>query len=182
MQKLLAIPSMFERGKDIWILLARIVIASPFLLSGFTKLLSFVQTIPAGEQSVRAVDFLATYLAQSFPFFASMASVSPKMVVAAILIAGLVEIAGGIFIAVGAWTKLSALVMILYTILVSLVFHTGWSLTTVDGQLQLVTFVKNMAIVGGFIMILINGAGAISVDSMRNKQSPGIGIGQRPMI
>ena len=176
LQRLSGFGDSFERMSDTWSLLVRVLIASPFLLSGSTKLLSFVQTLSANGQDIRAVDFLATYLAQSFPFFGALSSVSPQLVVIAILLAGVVELVGSVMIVFGAYTRLSALVLILFTLLVNVIFHTGWSLSTVDGQLQLVNFVKNLAIVGGFLMLMVSGPGRYSVEALLKPRVP-VGMG-----
>ena len=59
---------------------------------------------------------------------------------------------------VGYKTKWTALIMALFTFVVAIIFHTDFS----DG-VQLM-FLKDIAIAGGFMIIIVNGPGKISLD------------------
>ena len=56
-------------------------------------------------------------------------------------------------------TKFSALILALFSMLLALVFHTNFS-----NQMQLMSFLKNLALSGGFLIIFINGGGKFSID------------------
>lgn len=74
----------------------------------------------------------------------------------------LTEIAGGLLIALGCLTRLVAFVMAGFTLLTALFFHTDFA----DPD-QMVHFLKNIAIAGGFFSLVAFGAGAWSVDAQR---------------
>ena len=71
-----------------------------------------------------------------------------------------VEILFPILLIVGYYTKFSALVLSLFTLALAVIFHTDFS-----NQMQLMSFLKNIAIAGGFLIILVYGPGKYSLDS-----------------
>ena len=71
----------------------------------------------------------------------------------------IVEILFPLLVIIGYKTKSSALILALFSLLLALVFHTDFS-----NQMQLMSFLKNFAIAGGFLIIFIRGAGKYSID------------------
>jgi len=70
-----------------------------------------------------------------------------------------VEILFPLLLIVGYKTKLAALVMTLFTLTVAIIFHTDFS----DGM-QLIFFLKDIAIAGGFMIIFTYGSNKFSID------------------
>ena len=70
-----------------------------------------------------------------------------------------VEILFPLLLIVGYKTRLAALVMALFTLTVAIIFHTDFS----DGM-QLISFLKNIAIAGGFMIIIAYGSNKFSID------------------
>ena len=71
----------------------------------------------------------------------------------------LTELGGGLLILVGWQTRIVAFLMAGFTLLAALLFH----FKTGDRN-QMIHFMKNIAIAGGFLSLVANGAGAWSVD------------------
>ena len=69
------------------------------------------------------------------------------------------EILFPLLLIVGYKTKWTALIMALFTFVVAIIFHTDFS----EGM-QLMLFLKDIAIAGGFMIIIVNGPGKISLD------------------
>jgi len=69
------------------------------------------------------------------------------------------EIFGAIAIIVGFKTKVFAFLLAGFSIISAVLFHMNFS-----DQMQSVLFMKNMAIAGGFLFLLVNGAGMYSLD------------------
>ena len=78
------------------------------------------------------------------------------------VVVGLIELLGGLAILVGFQTRIAAWVLAIFTIATALVAHTGWA-----DQNQMIHFLKNLAIAGGFLLLASSGAGAYSVDARR---------------
>ena len=63
----------------------------------------------------------------------------------------ILEILFPILLIIGYKTRFSALIMALFTLTVALIFHTNF-----DNQMELVIFLKDIAIAGGFLIIAAN--------------------------
>ena len=78
----------------------------------------------------------------------------------------ILEILFPLLLIVGYKTKLAAFVMALFTFTVAIIFHTDFS-----KGMEMVFFLKDLAIAGGFIMIFVYGANKISLDHfLKSKQ------------
>ncbi|UTW04132.1 DoxX family protein [Amphritea atlantica] len=75
-----------------------------------------------------------------------------------------VEVLGGMAIVIGLFTRLAALGLAVFSIASALIFHFNLA-----DQTQFVMFWKNIAIAGGFLLLVANGPGAYSVDAWRKK-------------
>jgi len=78
----------------------------------------------------------------------------------------IIEVLFPTLLIIGYKTRLSAIVLASFTILLALIFHTDFS-----SQIQLTQFLKNLAIAGGFIIIFVYGPDKYSIDYMlKSKQ------------
>ena len=78
----------------------------------------------------------------------------------------IVEILFPLFLIIGYKTRLTALVMTLFTFTVAIIFHTDFTEGT-----QMVFFLKDLAIAGGFMIIFAYGPNRISLDYfLKSKQ------------
>ena len=80
----------------------------------------------------------------------------------ALIIAMAIELLGGISLLFGLKTKWVAWTLIIYTALLTLIFHTKLADPT-----QMVQFLKNLAIIGGLILIANYGPGQFSLDKKK---------------
>ena len=69
------------------------------------------------------------------------------------------EIVFPILLIVGYKTRFSASIMALFTLTVALIFHTNF-----DNQMELIIFLKDFAIAGGFLIIAANEPKICSID------------------
>ena len=72
------------------------------------------------------------------------------------------ELGGGILLLVGFQTRIMALLFAGFCLASAYLFH-----FTPDDQMQMISFMKNIAIAGGMLLLVIYGAGAWSVDAWR---------------
>jgi putative oxidoreductase len=72
----------------------------------------------------------------------------------------ILEVGGGLSILLGYKAKWGALALIIFIIPATLIFHTNFS-----DQTQMIMFMKNIAILGGLVLIVANGAGSLSLDN-----------------
>jgi putative oxidoreductase len=133
---------------DAVILLARLFLATLFLIFGWRKLTDFSGTV---SQIVR----------DGVPMPALAAGVSIFM-----------ELPVAFAIAVGAFTRPSALLMTAYTLGTSLVEHRYWTMKGPDYVDKMEAFYKNLSIMGGFLLLYIAGAGRYSIDVLCGITAP----------
>ena len=110
-------------------LVGRILLASIFVISGLAKIADWT-----GNSA-----YMAAQGMQLVPFFLAAAI--------------LVEIIGGLAIILNYKTRAIALLLFLYLIAVTLIFHDFWSVTGTERQTQMVHFLKNLSIMGGLLIL-----------------------------
>ena len=73
--------------------------------------------------------------------------------------ATILEILFPLFLIVGYKTKWAASIMALFTFAVAIIFHTDFT-----EEIQMIFFLKDIAIAGGFMIVVAHGPGKISLD------------------
>jgi putative oxidoreductase len=121
-------------------LFGRLLLSVIFILSGASKIMGWNQTaeMMAGEGMVAVTFFLAASIA--------------------------VELIGGLCLLLGCGTRLGATALFLFLIPVTVIFHDFWAYQGREQQEQMIHFLKNLAIMGGLLVVVGAGAGAWSVD------------------
>ena len=76
----------------------------------------------------------------------------------------ILEIAGPVLIIIGYKTKLAAGLLSLFCIATAFIFHNDFG-----NQMQLTSFLKNIALAGGFLILFVNGAKGFSLDNKFKK-------------
>ena len=76
----------------------------------------------------------------------------------------ILEIAGPVLIIIGYKTKLAAGLLSLFCIATAFIFHNDFA-----NQMQLTSFLKNVALAGGFLILFVNGAKGLSLDNKFKK-------------
>jgi putative oxidoreductase len=66
----------------------------------------------------------------------------------------LIEVAGGLMLITGYRARLAAIVIALFLIPVTMVFHGFWSADAASFQNQLTQFLKNLSILGGMLLVI----------------------------
>ena len=117
-------------------LIARIFISSVFLLSGYNKIFSFDGT----------VTWMEGYGVPGFLLW-------PTIVLEIIL---------PILIIVGYKTKISSILLAIFSIATALIFHLDF-----DNQMQVIALLKNFGLAGGFIFIAVNGPKDWAIDKKK---------------
>ena len=75
------------------------------------------------------------------------------------------EIVGGLAIILGWKARIFSFLLAGFCMLSAIVFHSNFA-----DQNEMINFMKNIAIAGGFLTITINGAGSFSLDGRLNQQ------------
>ena len=125
--------------QDTAALVGRIALALIFIVSGFSKIAGFAGT--AG-------------------FMAKAGLPMPEVLLALTI---LIELGGGLLIAVGYNARWAALAIAAFIVPVTLVFHNPVG----ADQTNMIMFMKNISIIGGMLFVYAFGPGAFSIDERR---------------
>lgn len=135
------------------ILVARLCISLIFILSGIAKLFSWHET----ESLVLSVfcDWQAHlgFSQTAQECLTSMIGWTPVLTAAAALF----ELVGGLLLLLNIKAKLGATLLVLVLIPATLLFHSFWFLEGPARELQQIMFLKNLAILGGLLLVLVHG-------------------------
>jgi putative oxidoreductase len=124
--------------KNPLLLVSRVLLALVFVVAGIGKITGF-----SG-----AVGYIAS------------AGVPMPEVMAVIAI--IFELGGGVALLFGYHSRIAAKVLIIFTLVATLIFHTDFS-----DQMQQVQFLKNLAVIGGLLQIYVHGCQAWRVPWQR---------------
>jgi len=126
--------------KDWAALLGRIVLAVIFVVSGFGKLTGFDGTVG---------------------YIAGKGLPVPQLLAAVSI---LIELGAGLAIVIGWKTRWAALAFIVFLIVITPIFHNYWAVPQEQMMGQQINFMKNLSILGGFLLLLGFGPGRYSLD------------------
>lgn len=96
-----------------------------------------------------------------------MAEHGVKMIEPLLALAIVLELGAGLALAAGFRTRLIALILFVYTLVVSFQMHDFWTLSGEAAQTEMQLFMKNIGIAGGLLVLVGLGAGGWSYDSRR---------------
>lgn len=126
--------------KDIFDLVARILISAIFLFEAYDSIAFY------GKTKNTMTEYGLTWQ-QDF------------LLIAAICLL----LVGGVFLLIGYRSGLAAIFLMLYWIPVTFIVYSWWNDPIEYRRLHSILFMKNLAIVGGLLMILVHGSGRYSV-------------------
>lgn len=138
--------------------LSRILLSAIFIVSGFAKIFAWDQTL--GYMTSLGMPYVRFFL------------------VAAII----TEIVGGLSVLFGLKARYGAALLALYLVPVTFVFHSFWGFAGAERQMQLISFLKNLALIGGLMGVVRHGAGALSLDSRFYHRRQPAHVGQPTQI
>jgi len=75
-----------------------------------------------------------------------------------------IEIVCGSLVLIGAWARFAALVLVIYTAIVTFTFHNFWDMEGVARDVNQIHFLKNLSIMGALLMIFSAGGGRYGID------------------
>jgi putative oxidoreductase len=88
----------------------------------------------------------------------------------AVPLSGVLSIAGGLSILLGYRAKLGGWLIVLFLVPVTLMMHKFWLVQDpMMAQIQMILFMKNVAMLGGALLISQFGAGPFSLDARRSR-------------
>jgi len=120
-------------------LVGRVLLVLMFIIAGYEKITDFDGTI----------GYMQAY---NMPMTQVLA-----------VIAIIIELGGGIMIAVGWKARWAAAALFIFVLVILFVFHAFWAVPADQFQLQKIMFMKNLAMMGGLLYVMAYGSGRFSV-------------------
>jgi len=133
---------------DELILAGRLVLATLFLIFGLRKLRDYSGTV------------------------SQMVQLGVPMPALAAAVATFMELPVAFAVAVGAFARPSALLMFFYTLGTALIWRRHWTITGAARVDNMDSFYKNLASMGGFLLLYMTGAGKYSIEVLCGVVAP----------
>lgn len=134
---------MSNSSRSIVPLVGRILVSIVFIMGGIGKITGF--SIEEGMVAAKHLPMPAVALG----------------------IALVIELVGGLAILLGLFMRFTAWILFLYLIPTTFLFHNFWAFQGMDRIDPMIHFEKNLAIMGGLLILAAFGAGGYSIDSSR---------------
>ncbi|QQC65803.1 DoxX family protein [Paraburkholderia ginsengisoli] len=132
--------TLFDNQKDGIILVARILLMVLFVMFGWSKLTGFSGTV------------------------AYMTSSGAPVPQVSAIIAVVMELGVGVALLLGFFTRPLALLLAVYTLGTAIIGHHYWNMTGAMQYDNMIHFYKNIALMGGLLLLCVTGAGKYSID------------------
>jgi uncharacterized membrane protein YphA (DoxX/SURF4 family) len=132
--------------------IGRVLLVLIFVLSGAMKLLD----IPGTAAMIAPVVTIPAALA-GFAMQLEDAT-GMKMPQLLAILAGVVELVGGLLIAFNIGTRATAFVLAIFTLVATFYFHDFWNQSGVAMQNNMAHALKNLSIVGGLLVFMVLGS------------------------
>lgn len=125
--------------------IGRILLSLVFIFAGVGKIVNFNESL-------------------QYMHSAGITSFAPLLLACALAL----ELFGGFLLIVGYKTRLIAVLLFLFLIPTTLIFHRFWDASEAEKMIQTVMFFKNVAIMGGLLILASTWPGTLSFDRDRN--------------
>ena len=86
------------------------------------------------------------------------------------MVAIIAEVLGGIALLVGFQTRIVAVLLAVFTLAASIAGHAFWAAPADAAFIAQLLFFKNIAVMGGLLVLASSGAGKFSIDGLKAKQ------------
>jgi putative oxidoreductase len=87
-------------------------------------------------------------------------------------VSGLMALIGGLSVLLGVHARVGAILLLLFLIPVTVLMHNFWSFSDPEmAQMQMTHFLKNLAMMGGALMVVFYGAGPYSLDNRQRRKA-----------
>jgi putative oxidoreductase len=122
------------------LLIGRVLLGLLFLVAGIRKIM---------------------FYSGSAAYFTKLGFPAPELMT---VLAILIEVGGGALLILGWQTRRISWLLVLFVIIATAMAHRFWEFEAAQYGAQLNNFLKNVAIIGGLLYVIVLGAGRLSLD------------------
>lgn len=140
------------------IVLARFVLSSVFLVSALTSMFRWqetenllLSTLSDWQDYTSFSEEISYFLGALIPWTSVL-----------LLVGTLLQLGGGLFVLLGIREKLGAGLLLIFLVPTTILLHQFWFIEGSAREMETMLFLKNLAIMGGLIMVVLHGAQASS--------------------
>ena len=130
----------------------RVLLVLIFILSGAMKLLDLSGTAATIAPVVAIPDALSGFATQ----LQDMTGMKVPQLLA--ILAGVVEMVGGLLIAFNIGTRAAAAILALFTLVATFYFHDFWNMAGAARDANMIHAMKNLSITGGLLIMMVLGS------------------------
>lgn len=145
--------------------LGRALLSLIFLASGINQILNWDTTLQLLQRTLN--DNLVTVMQN--PMLAQGLEWAAGQSFVLLVLATVFQLLGGLMVFLGINTRFGAMLLLLFIIAATGLFHQFWILQGADRDLQMIMFLKNVSIAGGLLFIIAYGNGRCTI---RKQESP----------
>jgi len=145
-----------ESCKKSLLLIGRVFLSFFFILSAIHKVIDW-QNVERGLTSLLC-DW-HTYVSGILPMQNLFANLMP-FVHTFLAVSALIEFVGGLLIFFGFKVRFGAFLLLIFMLITTPLLHHFWFLEGIQREMQMVLFLKNLAIMGGILYLLVLGTGS----------------------
>jgi putative oxidoreductase len=135
-----------ERVNDTILLAGRLLMASVFLTAGIPKVIGFINKDAVYTGYLEAVAGAGLPLPEVWA-----------------LVGIAIEVLGSIALILGILPRIVSLLLIAFVIAATAIAHRFWVFAGAEQQAQLISFLKNLGLIGGLLFYFVSGPGAFSL-------------------
>lgn len=138
--------------------IGRIAFVMIFIISGAAKLMDISATAASIAAKVAVPEELSSVAAQ---LESAVGMTVPQLLA---VIAGIAELAAGLMLAANIGTRVAALLLIVFTFVVTFYYHDFWNLDGGERTSNLAHALKNLSLIGALLMFFVLGRWQPSTD------------------
>jgi uncharacterized membrane protein YphA (DoxX/SURF4 family) len=136
-------------------LLGRVAFSLLFILTSVTTFINWREV----EQAVSAAVHNWVNWAPNWVGVQELAALVMGNLFIVVMLGGAVQLVGGLLIFFGSKLRFGAFLLFLFVLPVTLLFHPFWFLEGMEREMEMMMFLKNLAILGATLLIMSCGSG-----------------------
>src|SRR3569832_608650 len=168
-------------------LIGRLLLAYIFIMAGFSKIggfdgtVGYIQSVGLPMPTIAALAAIAVELGGGLLLAVGYKArwAAAALAIFSVITAIAVELGGGLLLAVGNKTQKTTTTQTIFSVITAMAFHNYWAVPAEQVQMQSIQFMKNLAIAGGLLYVVVYGSGAYALERVTARNTR---VGERATV